>query len=421
MADIENPSAPGAPAETPTEQAVRDAGEEVNVLDLMIVVAKHWKLVVFLPLALGIVAAIYSLLVTPVYTGTVQILPPQQTQSAAAAVLGQLGALVGGAGGAIGVRQPNEMYVSMLKSRTVADRLIDRFKLDQVFDAPFRHDVRLALAGSTKIESGAKDGIITIEYNDTDPKRAAAVANGYVEELHALTQSLAVTEASQRRLFFEKQIKKAKDDLSVAEVALKKTQEQTGFIKLEEQGRAIIEAVAQLRAQIVAREVQLSAMRTFATDQNPEYQRMREELNVLRRELAKTEKATERSEGNIFIPTGRVPEAGLEYLRKLREVKYHETLFELLARQFELAKIDEAKESGLVQVLDAAVIPERRTSPRRRLIVMVSVLAGLAIAVATAFCLELIERGRRDPGQRERWQRLRSMVRFSRDRARSGL
>lgn len=422
MPDIENPSAPAAPAENPSDggHAVRNAGEEVHVLDLMIVVARRWKLVVFLPLALGIVAAIYSLLVTPVYTGTVQILPPQQTQSAAAAVLGQLGAFVGAAGGALGVRQPNEMYVTMLKSRTVADRLIDRFKLDQVFETPLRHDVRLALAGASKIESGGKDGIITIEYNDTDPKRAAAVANAYVEELHNLTQNLAVTEASQRRLFFEKQIKKAKDDLAVAEVALKKTQEQTGFIKLEEQGRAIIEAVAQLRAQIVAREVQLSAMRTFATAQNPEYQRMREELNVLRRELEKTEKATERSEGNIFIPTGRVPEAGLEYLRKLRDVKYQETLFELLAKQFELAKIDEAKEAGLVQVLDPAVVPERRTSPRRRLIVTVWVFLGLAIAVATAFCLELIERGRQDPVQLERWQRFSSLFRFPRDRARSG-
>jgi len=396
----------GGDAPDAADRGGRAGSDEVNVLDLMIVVAKHRKLVVFLPLAVGVVAAVYSLLVTPVYTGTTRILPPQQTQSAVAAVIGQLGALAGAGGGALGVRQPNEMYVTMLKSRTVADRLLDRFKLEQVFESKFREDARLALAGATKIESGSKDAIITIEYNDSDPKRAAAVANAYAEELHKLTQTLAVTEASHRRVFFEKQLKQAKDELSTAEVSLKKTQEQTGLIKLEEQGRVIVEAVAQLRAQIVAREVQVGAMRTFATDRNPEYLRLREELNGLRRELAKTEKAAARSEGDIFLPTGRVPEAGLEYLRKLRDVKYYETLFELLAKQFELAKIDEAKDASLVQVLDAAVVPDRRTFPRRRLIVIVWVLAGVVFAVLWAFCLEVIERGRADPGQMERWRRL---------------
>jgi tyrosine-protein kinase Etk/Wzc len=402
----------GASDDTTADPGRQARGDELNVLDLMIVVAKRWKLVVFFSLAVAVLAAIYSLLVTPVYTGTARILPPQQAQSAVASVLGQLGALAGAAGGGIGGRQPNEMYVTMLKSRTVADRLIEQFKLEEVFQSQFGQDARLALAGATKIESGARDAIITIDYNDSDPKRAAAVANAYVAELHRLTQTLAVSEASQRRLFFEKQIKQAKEELSTAEVALKKMQEETGLIKLEEQGRVIIESIAQLRAQIVAREVQVSAMRTFATEQNPEYLRLREELNGLRRELAKAERAGGRTEADLFIPTDRVPTIGLEYVRRLRDVKYQETLFELLAKQYELARIDESKDSGVVQVLDSAVVPERRTSPRRRLIVMVSFFAAALGGVLLAFALEVIERDRSDPLQRERWQRLRSFLRL---------
>jgi uncharacterized protein involved in exopolysaccharide biosynthesis len=248
-------------------------------------------------------------------------------------------------------------------------------------------ETRNRLADRTLLVAG-KDGLISVGFDDEDPKRAADVANAYVEELDKLTQMLAVTEAAQRRLFFERQLKQAKTDLSIAEVALQVTQEKTGLIKLDDQGKAIIEAVAGLRAQISAKEVELRAMRTFATEQNSDYVRTENQLAALRAELMKLERAQISGGGNVLLPTGKVPQAGLEYLRKLRDVKYFETMFELLARQLEAAKIDEAREAAVIQVVDRAVPPDRKSRPNRALIVVAATVAaaflGLVLALLRA-------------------------------------
>jgi tyrosine-protein kinase Etk/Wzc len=393
-----NPETPAAP------------DDEISLLDLAIVLAKHKRLILGLPLAAAIVAAIISLLMTPIYTGTAKLLPPQQSQSTAAAVLSQLGALSGLAGGAIpGIKNPNDIYVAMLKSRTVADNLINRFKLQELYEAQYLVDARKALANVSTIMSG-KDGVIAIDVEDKDPKRAAVLANAYVEELERLTKVLAVSEASQRRLFFENQLKTTKDGLAEAEVALQRTQEQTGLIKLDDQGKAIIEAVAMIRARIAATEVQLRVMRSFATDKNSEVMRSEQELGGLRAQLAKLERTNPVGQGDIFVPTGKVPEVGLEYVRKLREVKYHETLFELLAKQYELARIDEAKDAFLIQVLDKAVEPERRTRPKRTLMVILSALVAGFLAVLWAFLKEGIDRLRRNPDSSSRFAQLRQYL-----------
>src|SRR6266705_4477622 len=190
-----------APAE---ENASAD--DEVSLLDLLIVLAKHKRIVLGVPFATAIAAAIISLLMPNIYTGTTRILPPQQSASAASALLNQLGGALGGfgglAGGVVGVRNPNDLYVGMLKSRTVADNLIARFDLNKVYQQELQSGTRNVLQGTTSIAAG-RDGIITIEVDDKDPKRAAELANAYVDELMKLTRVLAVTEASQRRLFFE--------------------------------------------------------------------------------------------------------------------------------------------------------------------------------------------------------------------------
>jgi uncharacterized protein involved in exopolysaccharide biosynthesis len=257
-------------------------------------------------------------------------------------------------------------------------------------------ETRNDLASNSGITAG-KDGLITISVDDEDPKRAAAIANAYVEELDRLSQSLAVTEAAQRRLFFERQLKQAKDDLSKAEVALKVTQEKTGLIKLDDQGRAIIEAVATLRGQISAKEVELQAMRTFTTEKNPDYIRAQQQLSGLRTELGKLERAQISGVGDILLSTRQVPEAGLEYVRKYRDVKYQETIFELLAKQFEAAKIDEAKEAGIIQIVDPAIAPDRKSRPKRALIVIATTLLAAMVAVFWAFVREARARISRDP------------------------
>jgi uncharacterized protein involved in exopolysaccharide biosynthesis len=275
----------------------------------------------------------------------------------------------------------------MLKSRTVADNIIVRFDFQKIYDEETMVETRKEFASNSGITAG-KDGLITIAFDDEDPKRAAAVANAYVEELDKLTQSIAVTEAAQRRLFFERQLQQAKKDLGEAEVALKLTQEKTGLIMLDSQGKAIIEAVASLRGQIAAKEVELRAMRTFATEKNSEYIRTQQQLAALRTELIKLERAQISGEGDVLLPTGKVPEAGLEYVRKLRDVKYNETVFELLAKQFEIAKLDEAKDAGLIQVLDQAVVPDKKSKPHRAVIVLFATLAAAFVALMWAIARE---------------------------------
>jgi uncharacterized protein involved in exopolysaccharide biosynthesis len=280
----------------------------------------------------------------------------------------------------------------------------------ELYDTETLVETRLALGEVTFITQG-KDGIITIEVDDKDPKRAAEIANSYVKELEVLNDALALTEASQRRLFFEKQLRQAKENLASAEVELKKTQEKTGLIKLDDQGRAIIEAVAQLKAQVSAKEVYVGAMRSFATERNPELIRAQEELAALRIQLRKMERDKVAGDGEILLPTGRVPEAGLEYVRSLRDVKYYETLFDLVAKQYELARLDEAKEASVIQVVDAAVPPDRKSKPKRALIVLLAAMLAGLICVIGVLAKEAYEQASKNPLAAERIEILKRHLR----------
>jgi len=256
--------------------------DQVSLLDVLIVLAKHKRLVLGLPAAAALVSAVVSLLLPNYYTGTTKILPPQQTQSTSA-VLAQLGNLAGLAGSAgAGLKNPNDLYVGMLKSRTVADNLIQRFDLNKLYDQSYQSSTRKRLEKETTITAG-KDGIISIQVDDKDPKRAAELANAYVDELFKLTKVLAVTEASQRRLFFERQLEQAKDSLARSEASTRQALQKGGLVLVEGQGRVMAETSARLRAEITVKEIQIGAMRTFASDQNPELQRTQQQVEVLRR------------------------------------------------------------------------------------------------------------------------------------------
>lgn len=389
--------------------------DEIHLLDMLIVLMRHKKLVIGLPIATGLVAMAISLIMTPIFTSTVKIMPPQQQQGSglAAAMLGQLGGLAGAAGGIAGLKNPNDLYVGMLKSRTIADNLIARFKLKERYKSVTMDDARKALDAATDIDNGKKDGLISISVNDEDPKFAAELANAYVDELTKLNQTIAVTDAAKRRLFFEKQLTDAKDRLADAEAALRKTQEKTGMIQPEGQVQAIISGIAQLKATISAKEVQLKAMRTFATAQNPDLLRAQEELHGLQAQLAKLEKNQPNQDGDFMVPTGKLPEVGVEYVRSLRNVKYYETLFEMLAKQYELAKIDEARESAVIQVLDKAVPAARKSKPKRASITLLGLLGGAMLGVLAAFIRQAYIRSRHDPANVNRWTELSSLFRRS--------
>lgn len=387
----------------PTTHAVEEGG--TSLLDFAIVLAKHKKIVLGMPLAAAIVSAIVSLLLPNIYTATTKILPPQQTQSNAVAILGQLGVLGGGmAQTALGLKNPSDVFVAMLKSRTVADALIGRFELVKVYDKSTVTDARKELSKMARIVSG-RDGVVTVEVDDRDPTRSAALANAYIEELEKLTLSLAVTEASQRRLFFEKQLKQSRDQLVAAEISLRQAIDSKGLAGIDVQSRAILEPSAQLRAQIALREVQLSAIRIFATDQHPDLERLRHEIASMKRELTKLEGG----DGESKIPA--TNSAGLENLRRFRDMKFLERLTELLTQQFEAAKIDEAKSATLVQVLDKAVGPEKKSNTRFALVVLLSMLAGLIGGILSAFIREAGQRARQNPQQAERIDLLRRYVR----------
>jgi len=394
-------------------------GHESSILDHLLLAAKYKKLLAGVPLAAGIITAIISLVMPVTYTATARILPPEQGQSSIAAMMlsqmvggpGVVGG--GGAGGlatALGLKNPADLYVGILKGRTVTDAIIDRFKLRERYAAPVIEDTRLGLEKHSRINA-TKDTIITIEVDDRDPKVAAEMANSFVEELEHLTDGLALTEAKQRRIFFESQLKQAKSNLVDAEFAMRKTQEQTGLLKLDDQGRVIIETLAALRAQIAVKEVELETLQTFATPQNPELIRMQQQLHEMRSQLAKMEQPGATRKGDILLPTGKMPEAGLEYIRSYRDVKYFELIYELLAKQYEIARLDEARSSSLVQVIDRAVAPERRSWPKRTLMVIVAMIAGLLVAWGIIFVSKRWERIRRNELLLEKWQLLFRLLR----------
>lgn len=360
--------------------------DEIALIDLLICIAERKRTVLWIICGFVILAIVTSFLLPQRYTATVTLLAPQQNSSMSAAFASQLnnmGSMAALAGGSFGLRSPNEMYVSMLKSRVVEDAMVQRFSLLDEYGKHYPTDARKAFERHTSINGSGKDGLIHISIEDHDPRRASELANGYIDEFRNLSQHLAITEASQRRLFFDQELARAKDNLANAEEALKRTEMTTGVIQLDSQARALIESGAAIRAQITAREVQIQGMQTYAAGENAQLIQAQRELVSLRSQLAKLE-SSQGGDG-LIVSKGRVPEAGLEYVRRLRDVKYSETILDFLARQYEMAKLDEAKQGAVIQVVDPAVPPDKRSFPKRTLIVLGAILAGFVVGVITVF------------------------------------
>ncbi|MGX9700997.1 GumC family protein [Janthinobacterium lividum] len=380
---------------------VQAEDEGIHLLDVCAALVRQRKLIIIFPLVTGALALTASLLMTPKYVSTAVIMPPQQQSSSVSAMLGQLGGLASAAGSIAGLKNPNDLYVGMLQSRTIADNLIERYKLKERFNKEFLDDTRDKLANVRSISNG-KDGLIGISVEDRDPKFAADLANAYVTELAALTKNLAITEAARRRVFFEKQLKAAKEELANAEVAMRKMQETTGMLQLEGQVKGLIANEAQLQGTIAAKTVQLQAMRSFATASNPEYMRLQEEMRGLQGQLEKLQNGQGRS-GDVMIPSGKLPEVGVEYVRTLRDVKYYETIFELLAKQYELAKIDEAKDSSMIQQLDLAVPAQKKIKPKPLVFTLAGLIGGGVLAIFIAILRDGYVSSKRNAKNNSRW------------------
>ncbi len=372
--------------------------EDVSFLDILTVIGHYKGMILGMTLIFTLVAVVVSLIMTPIYTGRSLVMPPQQQQSSASSALAGLSSVAGLAGGALGLKSQDDMYISFMTSEGFQKKIIERFELHSRYRADLLIDARQALNKHVRLVSDKKSSLMSIEVDDPDPVFAANMANAYVQELGIFLGKIAITEAQQRRLYFENQIKKTQDDLAQAETTFRETQERSGLQIPSAVADIGIKEIAELHGQIRARELQLQAMSSFATPQNAEVKKLMTELLAMRTHLGKLEmgSSTEGSKGAL--------QQGA--LLAYRNMKVQESILESLVKQYEFAKVDESKDAPLVQVVDAATPPERRTSPKRTIIVLLSAMIGFALGLVMAFIRNTLLNAKESEVGREKLQAL---------------
>jgi uncharacterized protein involved in exopolysaccharide biosynthesis len=391
------------------------ANQDIDLMVLIALILRSKRLILQWALAAALLTAVIVFFVMkPMYTAEAVFLPPQTSPGSGmaqlASQLNSLGSVSSALGGS--AKGPGDVYLGILSSRTVAENVVRRFNLQSVYKTKlFSDTIRKLQARSTFIVG--KNTLITIDVNDHDPKRAADIANGYLDALREQNGRLALTEAAQRRLFFEQQLEKAKNALADAEVELKQTQERTGLIAPGGQAQAEIETTAQLRAQITTFQVELAALRQGATDDNPQVVRLQSQIAGLQQQLQRlqNDSATHQS-GDIQLPTAKVPGLALEYIRKQREVRYHEVLFDMIARQYEAARLDESREAPVLQVVDRAVVPDRKSGPKRTLLTAGAFVLGGFLGMMWVLVRYAIAKARQDATRAARLEELRRAASF---------
>jgi uncharacterized protein involved in exopolysaccharide biosynthesis len=345
-------------------EAYPDQAQGVALAAVTTLIRQHWRAIAAATLVGGAAGYGISFLATPLYKSHTTLIPPQAQQSTAASALASLGAIGSLAAG--GIKSPVEQYISLMQSEAVTDKLINRFDLMKVYDSKFRDATRKMLLTRTLILAGKKDGLITVEVEDSDPKRAAAMATQFVEELRHVTATLAVTEAQQRRLFFENQMLETKAKLTEAQIALQQSGFNQGALNAEPQSAAA--GYARLRTELAAAQVRLATLENSLASTAPEVRQQSATVSALQDQLRQLESSA--------VAGANSP----DYVSKYRTFKYEETLFELMAKQYEIARVDESREGALIQVVDPAREAERRSWPRRSLFLAGGAVAGLLLA-----------------------------------------
>ncbi len=403
---------PGVTSETAPEKM--NPVDEVTLIEILTQLALRKWLILGMTGAAMLIGLVIALLLPVRYTATTRIMPPQQAQSSAAMMMNQLAATSGAsplaaiAGAGLGLKSPNDIYVGMLNSRPVADAIIQKFNLRADYHSRDMTAARKKLANYTTV-TAEKSGFILVSVSDRDKKRVADMASAYIDELRALTRHLAVTEASRRRLFYEQELKDAKESLIAAEGAFQQVQQNKGLVALDAQAKAMIESLTELRARAAAKQVQLQALRSYATDRNPEVEIAQRELTSIQDEIAHME-ARSHSSKLPDLGLEDVPGAGLEYLRAEHEVKYRQALFDLLIRQYDAARLDESKEPTIIQVMEPAIEPDRKSSPKRTLIVLAASVLGLFISCVVALVQHWFQLLESDPHSATRLTALKSAL-----------
>jgi tyrosine-protein kinase Etk/Wzc len=399
-----NSDYPLSPMPEPERQSVR----RLDLLDILLIFARRKRLILIWAAA-GLIISIIALFRAPtLYKAQATIMPPQQEQSSSA-LLSQIGALTafaGGVGSNLGLKNPADLYIAILQTNLVADAMVERFHLMDVYNIPDRDGAAGMLRKRSKFTAD-KTGLIQITVEDKDPKRSVTLVNGYADELFHQDNRLAIGAASQRRQFYQQQLAEEKDRLADAEVALKQTQLATGVLQLSGQAQNLIGQEASIQARITADEVQLGALLSSSTEQNPDVVRLRTELTGLREQLQQLQHGT----SDTMITQRELPGAGLEYIRKERDMQYHQTLYDLLARQLEAARIDEAKASPNVQVLDPPLLPKAKSWPKPFLFILIGLVLGTMCGCIRVAVIYLYEYAETDPRLRDRFLQVKQTLR----------
>lgn len=368
------------------------AEDEINLLELLQVMVRRRDLIIKVTLGVAIVSVIYSLFMTNIYTATTKILPPQKDSGGgtAAALLSQLGGAAGGIGAMAGFGGTADLYVGIIQSRSVTDALISRLNLQKELEIKNPDILRKSVQAMIKVTTNKKDGMIVISVDNKDPQKAALYANTVVDELQKRTNQLNLTKAGTERQFLEKRLQVVRVDLKKAEEDLRIFQEKNKTLKADDQAKAAIETLAQLKAKIITSEVQLAAARQNLTDESQEVKTLLASLTQMKKQLAIMSGAS--GSGGGIPSIGSAPSIGIEYLRKLREFKTQEALFEQLTRQYELAKLNEARDVSSLQVLDEAVVPTVKSKPKRAQLVLLATITAFFCSIFLVFIREYVSK-----------------------------
>jgi uncharacterized protein involved in exopolysaccharide biosynthesis len=360
---------------------------DINLLEIVHIIVKRKAFIAKVSGAAFVLSLILSLCLPKIYTATAKVLPPQKEGSSGlSALIGQMGgsAALGGLGGG------NDLYVGILKSRSVADAIIHRFDLTTVFKTKRPEDTRKLLEGMVKFTSSAKEGTITIEASDKNPERAARLANAFVDELGKASVRLNITKAGNEKTFLEKRLNLAKEDLRKAEEEMRTFSQQHKVVQVDSQTKAAIEGVARLKGELATQEIKLASLRSYQTDESADVKLLQSAIKKLRSELASYGGTGNEGEG---IPSvGLIPQLGTEYLRKMRELKSQETIYEQLTKQYEVAKLSEAKDVASIQILDEAVVPTKKSKPKRSMIVLLATSVAFIFSLCAVFVSEYLEK-----------------------------
>jgi len=360
--------------------------DEINLLEYFSVLSKRKRFIGALTVGVFVLSIVGSLLLPDRFAATARVMQGAQDNSMKVSMMAALPDGLGSAAGGLFGKSSTDAWVGILESNSVRDGIIKRFGLREAYGKDTIEDTRKELGGNISVVN-TKEDVVVITVEDEDPKKAAAMANAFVEELDRINRDAVMTSGKSTRLFVEKRLVETKGELTRIEDGIRAFQMANKALKLDDQSAAIIESFGDLRGRLAAKEVELQVLRSYATDSNPQVQTIRAEIGGLRRQLTDAQEGTLR---DIFIPTNRIPDLSLQYARLLRDAKVQETLFELLTQQYELARIKEAKDSPTIQVLDLATVPEKKSGPKRGLIVALATLSALVLTSIWAFIAEYL-------------------------------